>query len=137
MKATETPYPPTPELDKMKAVQSKSQAIGEFLDLFCGERGLALCTFRKAGDNGEPYYVWKDGVSICKRNRKPVAGQSPKVTDVMNGDADRNPEYEEWPDQYLPVNKSIEKLLAEYFEIDLNKVEAERSAILEHIRGED
>lgn len=80
------PYPPTPELNKMKAVQVKSQAIGEFLDLFCREKGYVLC--------------------------------------VLSGD------------RYFLVGKSIEKLLAEHFEIDLKKVEQERRAILDHIRGD-
>lgn len=70
----------------MKAVQSKSQAIGEFLDLFCREKGYSLCE---------------------------LVG-----------------------DQYEPVSRSIETLLAEYFEIDLKKVEDERRAILAHIRGD-
>lgn len=33
-----------------------------------------------------------------------------------------------------PVQQPFEKILAEYFEIDLNKVEDERRAILEYIR---
>lgn len=38
-------------------------------------------------------------------------------------------------DELVPVGKSIEKILADYFEIDLDKCEAERRAILEHIRS--
>ena len=37
-------------------------------------------------------------------------------------------------DDMWPVSKSIEQILADYFEIDLVKVEKERRAILDHIR---
>lgn len=121
----------------MKSVQSKSQAVGEFLDLFCAEKGLTLCTFRAAGNNGESPRRWKAGVKVAKRDGRIIASRKPNVVDVFNGDAEDNPDYEEWPDQYLPCNQSIEKLLAECFKINLNKVEAERRAILAHLRGDD
>lgn len=37
--------------------------------------------------------------------------------------------------QLVPVNKSIEQVLADYFEIDLRKIEAEKRAMLESIRS--
>lgn len=37
-------------------------------------------------------------------------------------------------DQWWPVRKSYEQLLADYFEIDLKKVEEERRALLEELR---
>jgi hypothetical protein len=43
----------------------------------------------------------------------------------------------EWSDrnnQYVPVHKTLTQVLAEYFDIDMDKVEAERSALLEEIR---
>lgn len=36
--------------------------------------------------------------------------------------------------ELVPQNVSIERLLAEYFEIDMDKVDAERRAILESLR---
>lgn len=36
--------------------------------------------------------------------------------------------------RFYPVHLGIEALLAEYYKIDLNEAERERSAILEHIR---
>lgn len=36
--------------------------------------------------------------------------------------------------EYWPCNESIEKLLAKYYNIDLNKVEQEKRAILEEFR---
>jgi len=38
--------------------------------------------------------------------------------------------------EYEPTRLSIEKLLAQYFEIDLDKAEQERSQLLESIRNE-
>lgn len=78
------PYPPTPTLNKMQRVKERSQAIGEFLDIFCRRKGYVLC--------------------------------------------------KDYGNHYAPVPLSIEKLLAQHFKINLNKVEAERQAILEHLR---
>lgn len=38
-------------------------------------------------------------------------------------------------DNYVPFHFSMESLLAEYFEINLNKVEKERQALLAALRG--
>ena len=38
---------------------------------------------------------------------------------------------------FFPVYPSIEKLLAEYFEIDLNKVEKERRELLDYVRQQN
>ena len=43
-------------------------------------------------------------------------------------------ESEETPDGWYPIHKPAEQLLAKFFGIDLNKVEAERRALLEAIR---
>lgn len=52
---------------------------------------------------------------------------------------DRDPQIElceraDRGDQLWPVSRSIEQLLAEYFEIDLDKVEAERRMLLSAVR---
>lgn len=39
-------------------------------------------------------------------------------------------------DRLWPISKSIEQILADYFEIDLAACENERRAILDHIRKE-
>lgn len=38
-------------------------------------------------------------------------------------------------DELYPVHAGIEKLLASYFDIDLNKIEAEKCAMLEELRA--
>lgn len=44
-------------------------------------------------------------------------------------------EYDDDEEDLVPVHIRIENLLAEFFEIDLNKVEEERRALLESIRA--
>lgn len=76
------------ELEKMTAVQDRSQEIGEFLDWLACVKGLDLCRY-----DGEKTERW-------------------------------------WP-----AGITAEKLLAEYFGIDLNKAEEEKRAILAQMRG--
>lgn len=85
------PYPKTPELDKMKAVQEKSQVIGAFLDQLSSE-GIHLARYEEAERRGDDEVL-------------------------------------------LPLSQSIETTLANYFDIDLNRVEKERRVILVYIRG--
>lgn len=80
--------PPTPMLDKMRAVRERSQAIGEFLEWLQGK-----------------------GYILCRRTRG-----------------------EEMHFPYLPAGKSIEELLAEFFEVDLDVAERERRTVLEYVR---
>jgi hypothetical protein len=88
--------PATPECDKLRAIKDQSQTIGEFLEEFLPEQGLTLCKHRDAGDNGKPKYVWKEGAPIESENE-------PDRIDYLNDDAERNPEYEEWPEGYYPA----------------------------------
>jgi hypothetical protein len=87
-----------PECEKMKKVQSKSQAIGSFLEWLQSKK-IELMTWLI-------------------------------------------PEYNEELDEYLPeekgyysINKNIEELLAEYFGIDLKKIEKEKRQMLDEIRS--
>ena len=77
---------PTPELDKMRAVKDRSQAIGEFIEWLRSKKSYEIAFY-------------------------------PEGSDLL-----------------FPVNTSIEKLLADFFEIDLNKVDAEKRALLKQLR---
>ena len=95
----------TPELDKLIAVKEQSQKLGCFLEwLF--SNGQVLCTYK------ESRYYDEDG----------------NVTDehVVGGYCD--------PGGYYQVGKGIEQILAEYFGIDLEKVNEEKSVILDDYR---
>jgi hypothetical protein len=94
---------PTPELNKVRMLQSKSQAVGDFLE-YLGEKGLVICRYaskedeKETGFGGGLYY--------------------------NEGDL-------------IPILKSIEQMLADYFAIDLHKMELEKRAILDEINQEN
>lgn len=103
----------TPELDKLKLVSGESQSIGEFLDWLQTIKKLRLCSRH---EHGAGCRGWDEG-----RNR-----YNPRGEERCNY----------YVGQYLDEGITIEKLLAEYFEIDMNKVETERSDVLDAWREE-
>lgn len=103
-------YPETPELDKISAHKDVSQEIGSFIDWLATE-----ARFGPQGGEGR-----REAIRAQKLNASPV-----KLC-----------LFDEAFDEWRPVGLSIEEILARYFEIDLNKVEEERRAILDHIREE-
>ncbi len=94
--------PDYPEHDKVHAVKDRSQACGEFLD-WLGSKGIFLC---KAHEHSEGCYDEDDD-----RQRYPGCGLK--------------------SEEMFPHGTSVTKLLAEFFEIDLNKLEEEKMAMLE------
>jgi hypothetical protein len=133
----EVKEPATPELEKMRAVHDQSQAIGEFIEEFLRPNGMEICRFVEKGKNNEPKYVWNEGVSattIRRLDRRPIGNRTPDVRDELNKQAFENPLFEVWSSHYEPVHERTEKLLAQFFEIDLNKVEEERRALIEYVR---
>lgn len=113
--------PRFPEHEKLSAVREQSQAIGEFLDT----GGYVLCRHQLAGNNGEPEFVWKRGHHPARQ---------PDMQDHVDGYASFNPEYEEWDDALVPAGGQIEQVLADYFGIDLAKIDAEKRAMLDSLR---
>ena len=107
-------YPKTPELDKMKAVQEKSQAIGEFVDIFLAEKG---------------FYIGRPHEHKNCAGWETYRGKIRRTPETTNDCALETGEFEN-------IGVPIDKLLAEFFGIDLVKCENERRAILDHIRGE-
>lgn len=99
----------TPELERLYAVKEKSQVIGEFLEwLQHGrEQRVLLAAWHEHTDG---CYAESDvdrvGHTTCETN-------------------------ENFP---VVLHVSINRLLAEYFKIDLDKVEREKLALLEEIR---
>lgn len=83
-------HPDYPESEKLAAVASKSQVVGEFVEWCGAEKGLMLSGYVKYDD----------------------------IRDEM----------------LAPTSTPIETLLAEFFEIDLKVVEAERRQMLESLR---
>lgn len=93
-----------PECDKMLSVRNDSNAIGNFMEWLQGERKLILCR---------------------EITRKEVE---------KSVDAGMEDEIEYKEGDLIPDHTGIEALLAEYFDIDLKKVEEEKQAILQHLR---
>lgn len=102
--------PACPECDKMIEVNKESQAIGEFLE-WLESKGCKICE-------------WVDGITEADVIAAAFALDMEKL-DELEGKPLRG---------YSPISKNTEKILAEYFKIDLNKVEAERRALLAALR---
>lgn len=103
-------YPATPELDKMKSIHARSQTCGEFLEWLEVDLGIQL---------GKPHVHGPECPGWDEERNKYNPGEE-------------RCQYRQGEFQYLHMSR--EKLLAMFFEIDLNKVEEERIAILEYIR---
>jgi hypothetical protein len=116
-----------PEHEKLRAIKEQSQALGEFLDF----SRFTLCEFREAGSNGEPPYVWTERALKVRPDR---AKRWPRFFDFVDGRAEHNPAHESWDEGYVPVMKSIEAVLAEWFGIDRDKIDAEKRQMLDRIR---
>lgn len=101
-----------PEHEKLRAIADKSQAIGEFLDwlsLPAAEGGKGVVLTERACPHG--YWPMEE----CKESRYCRRGEESV--------------------QFWPFRSSTTKLLAEFFKIDLDKIEEEKRAMLDAIRA--
>lgn len=94
------------ECDKMLAVKDKSQTIGDFVQEFLHKKGLILAEWHKHNKNCYVFGKTKYPTPQCGINEN----------------------------QPVSVPYDIEKLLAEYFGINLKKVEEEKREILDDLR---
>jgi hypothetical protein len=100
-----------PELAKMAKAKDKSQEIGRFIDWLREVKGWVFCEEHEHDDGC---------LERVARFEGDEEGDVEMVCGLRNG-------------ELMPVHFSHEQLLAEYFEIDLQKVEEERRAILEDL----
>ncbi len=108
MKTKKRPVePPCPECEKLHAVKDKSQVIGEFLEWLQSEKKVQLCLAHEHTDG-------------CFEEDD-VDHEDPPHCGCQEG-------------ELVPFHTGIEKILAEFFEIDLAKVENEKRALLEFTR---
>ena len=141
--------PATPECDKMSEVKDKSQVVGEFLE-WLQQEGVHLCRWRDDMTATERCYgLRRDGRhasplalddSNCEEGvveRKVEGRDGLKVMPGETCPRCNGEGHVEFPvtAQYVPEFMSIERVLAKFFEIDLDKVEQERRALLEHLRS--
>lgn len=119
---SESPYP---EHDKLKIVHSKSNAAGQVLDWLLNEKGYVLMEWLSEWSNGVPRYIDTDGNPTDELQDE----------DARWGRQNRdNPDYEYRPEDHYMVRRTIHELLAEYFKIDLEKIDAEKEAMLARMR---
>ena len=97
-----------PEHEKLKKVQDKSQACGEFLEWLFGEKGYHLGEYHEHTDD-----CWLPGDNQTAARR--MCGMGVQTL--------------------YPAALNVRKLLAEFFEIDEEKLEAEKRAMLDELRA--
>jgi len=114
-----------PECERLADVRDESKEIGAFLEWYMSKKNGALYLYKEEGDNGEPKWLDADSGEPVEYDR----------TADLNGKIKLNPNYNSWRSDYYMDNTSIENLLAEYFDIDMKKVEEERQAMLNKLRA--
>ena len=101
------------ELEKLEDVSDRSQTIGEFLEWIFGSKNYHIAKYLTDEEyNSEDNVYFVDGIYKKRQFKRHKFGT----------------------DELLLVHINIEKLLAEFFEIDLVKVEEERREILKKIK---
>ena len=106
----------TPNLDKMQEVKEYSQMIGEFVEWLRTEKGIDTCRrleIEPYEDDDGPDYYGECPVCGCELD--------------LRGD----PFIFWWP-----TYTNVQGLLAEFFGIDYDEVERERTALLLHLRDQ-
>lgn len=101
------------ELKKLEGVRDKSQEIGEFLEWLFDTKSCCIGKYLSDDEyESEDNIYWVDGLYGKEQFKRHEIGK----------------------EELMPIHIDIEKLLAEFFEIDLVKVEEERSEILREFR---
>ena len=106
----------------MAEIQHASRTIGEFLE-WLQSQNVTLCEYRPQWTNGEPYKIPFD----------PDKHQEAQQC-LFDSKRVYNPDYESAPEGFYPIRKNIESWLAEFFKIDLQKIEQEKNEMLAAMR---
>ena len=97
------------ELEKLEDVSERSQTIGEFIEWLFGSKNYHIAKYLTEEEyESEDNVYWVDGLYGKEQFKRHEIGK----------------------EELMPIHIDIEKLLAEYFEIDLVKVEKERGEIV-------
>lgn len=132
----------TPELDRRAAIMPQAETLTEFVDWLEPE-GLRICSLNKRrACTG----VWDPQASTRGVSYDCDDGTlrlNPYDT-LRRFDIDRTGEtcpkcdgagwVERGPGEYEPISEGWERLFARFFELDLDKIEAERRALLASLR---
>lgn len=115
-----------PEHDKLSAIHEKSQAIGEFLEWLEGQ-GVKLCRYQDEFETRD-VYVHRDTGERKARLREPEGVEALRwlptgeTKDVKVGEG------------FHIVVDRVEVLMAEFFGVDLAKLDAEKRQMLDELR---
>lgn len=126
--------PTYPECEKMHAVHDKSQIIGEFVDVFLESKGIILAEWTREMDCGWESWTMVDGLAKLRcvdGDLFDIDGDFSGVCEMCDGTGVVKRDHPVLD----PTRSRIVDLLAEFFEINLDKVEAERRQMLESLRG--
>ena len=105
-----------PEHQRMKAIADKSQSIGEFIEWLINKKNVHLGHY--------PTVCYHQDVDGSCALHQQVHRECPKNCE----------EYEEDQARFTEWSYNTQRLLAEFFEIDLKKIDAEKEQMLEEIR---
>jgi hypothetical protein len=108
-----------PEHDRQAAVTDASQAIGEFIDVGLPRLGMAIYE----------EVVVPCECHLCLRgrgDRSPFHSDDERATAIAGVVQAR---------RWHPTQHSIASLLSKYFDIDQDRVEREKRAMLDHLRA--
>jgi hypothetical protein len=126
-----------PECEKVQEIQKESQAIGEFLEWLTGEKGYTICKWmedEKQVEEDEYLPVHGEDMAKCKTCGRPVPSLNNRFTDFCTVGCWREfNTFTIFGERISDID--IEQLLAEFFKIDLNKIEEEKRQMLDKIRS--
>ena len=128
----------TPELDRMSDVRDHSQAIGEFLE-WLRDQGVQMVRWetRRPESLCSGDALFREFAELDAELRS-AQSETPRPSDVHPPKCKCKGTgivYGTERDELVSVDRSIERWLADYYDIDLDRVEAERRAILEELRA--
>lgn len=106
---TQRQPPACPECERLSEVANESNRIGDFLDYFLNKKGLHLARYEEVRAD-----VWNEE----ERERVTIDEMLVPASEYRG-------------------ESGISRLLAEYYGIDLDKVEQERKALLDWIREQN
>jgi hypothetical protein len=111
-----------PECDKALKIRNQSQAIGEFLEWAANTKNLRLAS-EHVHDDDDCFGPHNHGKEFenCLSGRACTSKQELTCPFETGG--------------FVPLHTRIEDLLYQFFEIDPEKIEAERRAMLTELRG--